>query len=309
MAKFPFPVTPEMIAIAIAYHNKKMIADEVLPRVTVGKKVFKFLKYALAQGFTIPDTRVGRKSQPNEVDFNATETESSVEDFGLDDPVPQDDIDNAPDNHDPLGQAVEGIMRLVELDREVRTANLVFNANSYGANNKVTLSGTDQFSDFANSDPIGMIMDALDSMIMRGNIAVIGRPVWSMLCRHPKIVKAVLGNSGDSGVARREDVAALLELDQILVGEAWVNTAKKGQAATLARTWGKHISLIHQDKTANTRNGATFGYTAQYGTRIGGHEPDSKIGLRGGQRCRAGESVKEIICADDLGYFIQNAVA
>lgn len=309
MPNAPFPIDPALMAIAIAFRNQKMIADEVLPRVPVGKQEFKWMEHTMAEGFTIPDTKVGRRSQPNQVEFSATEKTGSTEDYGLDDPVPQADIDNAPPNYNPLGRATEGIMNLVELDREVRVAGVVFDAATYGANNKVTLSGTDQFSDFVNSDPLGMLTDALDTMIMRANVMVIGRPAFSILARHPQIVKAVHGNSGDSGIARRRDIADLLELDDILVGEAWVNTARKGQAMALSRTWGKHISMIYRDKTASNRNGITFGLTAQFGGRIAGAIPDKDIGLRGGQRVRAGESVQELICAADLGYFIKDAVA
>lgn len=309
MPKAPFPIQPELMAIAIAYRNQRMIADEVMPRVPVGTQDFKYLQHTMAEGFTLPNTKVGRKSQPNQVEFSATELSSSTDDYGLDDPVPQADIDNAPPNYNPLGRATEGIMNLVELDREVRVANVVFNANTYGAANKVTLSGTSQFSDFTNSDPLATITAAMDGLIMRPNVMVIGRPAFSVLARHPQIVKAVHGNDGGSGIARRRDIAELLELEDILVGEAWVNTARKGQAMTLARTWGKHISLIYRDKTASNRNGITFGLTAQFGGRIAGAIPDKDIGLRGGQRVRAGESVKELVCAPLLGYFIQNAVA
>ena len=305
----PFPINPALMAIVIAHRNKEMIADEVLPRVPVGKQEFKWLEHNMAEGFTVPDTKVGRSSQPNQVSFSAIEKTSSTEDYGLDDPIPQADIDNAPENYDPIGRASEGIINIVELDREVRVAAAVFNAATYGANNKVALVGGDQFSDYVNSDPVGVITGALDTMIMRGNIIAIGRAVFSKLATHPQILKAVHGNSGDAGVATRRQLAELFELDDILVGSAWVNTARKGQALVLARTWGKHLALLYRDKTADTRSGVTFGVTAQFGTRIAGQIEDKDIGLRGGIRVRAGESVKEVICAPDLGYFIENAIA
>ncbi len=309
MPRAPFPIQAALTAIAIAYKNLKLIADEVLPRISVGKQEFKYLKHTMAEGFTVPDTKVGRKSKPNQIDFSASEVTSATEDYGLDDAIPQSDIDNAPPNYNPLGKATEGIMNLIELDREVRTAGLIFTDTNYPAGNIETLSGTDQFNDFSNSSPIEVITDALDSMIMRATIMVIGRPAFTKLSQHPDVVKAMLGNSGDKGIATRQAIAALFELDDVLVGEAFVNTARKGQAASLARTWGKHIALLHRDKTASTQGGATFGLTAQWGGRISGSIPDKDIGLRGGQRVRAGESVKELITASDLGYFIKDVVA
>ena len=309
MKNAPFPIQPELTAIAIAYKNTRMIADEVAPRVTVGKQDFKYLVHPKAEGFTIPDTRVGRKSKPNEVSFTATEQTASTQDYALDDPIPQADLDNAPENYNPRAKSTEFLTNLIELDREVRVANMVFNAANYAAGSQQTLSGTGQFSDFTNSDPIAVIMTALDSMIMRGNVMTIGRAAFSVLARHPKIVKAVNGTSGDTGIVQRRAIAELFELDDVLVGEAFVNTARKGQAAALARAWGKHISLMYRDKTAGVDRGATFALTAQFGGRIAGSNPDANIGMRGGERVRVGESVKELITANDFGYFIQNAVA
>ncbi len=81
----PFPMDPKLTAIAIAYRNPDiaLIADQVLPR-TPTEASFKWLRYALADGFTVPDTKVGRKSTPNEVEFSATEVIDNVVDWGLD---------------------------------------------------------------------------------------------------------------------------------------------------------------------------------------------------------------------------------
>jgi len=305
----PFPVDPFQTAIAIAYNNRKLIADVVLPRVSVGSEQFKYLKHELADGFTIPDTKVGRKSKPNEVSFSATEKTESTEDYGLDDKIPGKDIDQAPANFDPLSHSTESLTNLIMLDREVRTANLVFNPSVYIAANKKTLSGNSQWSDFANSDPLMELMTALDVPIMRPNKMTIGRKAYTKLAMHPIIVKATQGNSGDSGVATRQAIADLLELDEINVGEGWVNTARKGQTPNMQRVWGNHVALTYVDAMARPESGTTFGFTAEYGNRISGATPDGDIGLRGGVKNRVGESVKEIIAAPDLGYFLQNVIA
>jgi len=307
--KATFPITPELTAIAIAYRNQSLIADEVLPIVPVGKQEFKYTKHTLADGFTIPDTKVGRKSAPNQVEFTGSEVTDSTVDHALDDPIPNADIDNAPPNFDPLGHSVEMIMNLIKLDREKRAADLVFASGNYAAANKITLAGASQFSDYANSDPIGIIGAGLDAVVMRPNNMVIGQAAWTKLRSHPDIVKAVLGNAGDKGMVSRRAVADLFELDNLYVGRGFVNTAKKGQSVSLARVWGKHIVLFYRDSTANNQRGTTFGFTARWGSPVAGNEFDKNIGMRGGQMVRAGESVKEVIAASDLGYMIVNAVA
>tara|TARA_R110000787_G_scaffold26344_32_gene73777 strand:+ start:932 stop:1861 length:930 start_codon:yes stop_codon:yes gene_type:complete len=309
MATAPFPTIPELVAITIAYRNQAYIADAVLPRVTVGKQEFRYWQYPVEETFALPETRVGRRSRPNEIDLTATELADKTEDFGLDDPIPQTDIDNAPANHNPIDRATVQLTDYILLDREVRTAALVFAAANYPVGNKIQLAGTDQFSDFVNSSPIDVIQTALDAPLMRPNVITMGQAVWTKLSMHPDILKAVHGNDGDTGIARRQAVADLFEVEEILVGQSRLNTAKKGQPAALSRVWGKHISLSYRDRNADTRSGLTFGYTAQWGSRVAGTKEDSDIGLRGGQRLRVGESVKEKIVAAQAGYFIEDAVA
>lgn len=306
--QFPFPLDPALTAITIAYRNAVLIADDVLPRVPVGVSAFKWWKYDISERFTVPSTLVGRKSQPNQVEFPASEETDSTNDYGLDSPVPQDDINNAPKNYDPLGHATEATTDLILLDREVRAAKLVFGAANYNADNRVILTGNDQWSD-PDSMPINAITDALDSLIMRPNIAIWGRATATALRRHPSVVRAYNGNTGSDGMVPLAFLKDLLELEDIYVGSGWVNTAKPGKQAQLERAWGGHAAFIYRNKLATTRGGITWGMTAQFGNRVSGTIPDPDMGLRGGQRVRVGESVKELVVAKDVGYFFQNAVA
>jgi hypothetical protein len=179
--KTPFPITPSLTAVAIAYRNPRLIADEVLPRVPTARQEFKYKKYALADGFTLPDTKVGRTSAPAQVEFGFTEVADATRDYALDDPIPTADEMNAPQGYDPQGRAVEVLTDLIALDREVRAAAVVFNADNYAAANKTQLAGNDQWSDYDNSDPITAIMTALDACVMRPNIGIFGRPTWAKL--------------------------------------------------------------------------------------------------------------------------------
>jgi len=311
IALAPFPVNPEILAAAIAYRNRRMIADDVLPRVGVGQQSYKYWTWDLAEGFTVPNTHVGRTSRPNQVEFSATEQSSTTKDYALDDAIPYADLQNAPAGINPRTRAAEGLMDLILLDREVRTANLVFDGDLYAANRKKPLTGSDQW-DNPDSDPIDEIAEALEAPLYRPNRMTIGRAAFAKLARHPKIVKAMHGNAGDSGIATREFLADLFELDQINVGEAFVNQAKKGKAASLAQAWGKHCLLHYTDTLSNPAAGQsrpTFGFTAQWGDRIGGEQEDKNIGMRGGVIVRVGESVDEHIVAADLAFLLQNVVS
>lgn len=317
MAQTPFVIVPELTAIAVAYRQPSFIADKVLPRVPVATKAFRWNKYALGEAFTVPETLVGRRGTPNQIEFGSTEVNDSCYDYALDAPVPNDDILQWESAHasgmvgtaNPLFRATTNVNQLLATRREYRTANLVFNANSYGANNKTTLAGTSQWSDTVNSNPQNDIAVALDSMVMRPTIAVFGRATWSVLSRHPKLCQAVFHNNTNAGLINRQQFADLFELEEVMVGDAWFNTAPKGQPATVTRLWGKHAAFLHRNMEANPDYGITFGFTAQFGGRIAGTIVDADIGASGGVRARTGEKIKEVVSANDLGYFFNQAVA
>lgn len=318
MSTTAFPLNPELTAIAIAFRNpdSALIADMVLPRVPTPKK-FTYSTYSVAQGYTVPDTKVGRKSEPNMVDFGGTLVTQECLDYGLDDLVPNDEVaawesmlkpsSGGPVN--PIQLSTMMLTGLVQLDREVRVAATVFNAANYAAANQATLSGTSQWSDYVNSNPLLAITSAMDTPLVRPNKMVIGRLAWTQLRGHPKIVQAIGRSAQTAGNASLQQVADLLELQEILVGQAFYNTAKKGQAPNYVRAWGKHCSLLHIDSLAAQLQQPTFGWTAQWGTKIAGEIPEPKSGLRGGTRVRSGESVQEVIVSQDAGYYFQSCVA
>lgn len=308
MATRPFPTDAKLTAIALAYRNPdvSLIADMVMPFTPTASE-FKWMRYDLASGYTVPDLKVGRKSYPAEVEFNAVEIQDKVIDYGLDDFIPNEDIEADNQGVDPRGTAVGFLTNLLMLGREIRVASQVFNAANW--TNNTTLSGTSQWSDQANSDPVVAIGNALDIPVYRPNIAVFGQATWTSLRRHPKIVQAIKNTNQGAGMVSRQEFADFFELAEVLVGAGFVNTAKKGQTMSTSRVWGKHAAFMYRDRAAGPQAGVTWGFTAQWGARRSGSIPDQKRGATGGETVRVLERVKEVVAAPDLGYYFANAVA
>ncbi|SOC41570.1 major capsid protein E [Rhizobium subbaraonis] len=306
----PFPVDPVLVGIIQAYKNDKLIADDVLPRLNplLPKEEFKWWFFDFAQFITLHDTKVGRKSEPNQVEFEAQERTSRTDDYGLDDLIPNVDQANAPAGYDPRAFAAQKLIDLVLLDREVRVANKTMSAATYGVNNKETLTGTSKWTDAA-STPIKHVAAAADTMIIRPNNAVCSRSVWTALRTNPSVLRALTPSGSQDGYANKRAVADLLELDDILVGEGWLNIAKPGQSPVRARVWPNKFLLFHKAALADSVSAQpTFGWTAQFGTRVSGSLPQPKAGLRGSELVRSGESVKEVISAPELGYLFEGVI-
>ena len=317
MAGAEFFVDEALTAIVMGYRNQAMIADEVLPRVDVQSETFKYTKFDIANNLTLIDTKVDRRSKPHEVDWTGSEASDFVEDQALDAPIPnRDKLGYSTSRRAPFdieAKKVQQLSDLILVGHEKRTADLVFNAANYAVANKATLSGTSQWSD-PTSDPLTAILTAIDNMIMRPNAAVLGMPVWSKLRAHPKVTAAMFPNGGNASTAptmvARQAIADLLELDEIFVGRAFGNTAKPGQTATLSRLWGKDALFYFRDKNITDPEGTvTLGITAQWLGKVSGTIPDPDMGMRGGYRVRAGESVKEVLLAPDCAYLFKAAVA
>jgi hypothetical protein len=319
----PFVTSPALTAIAIGYSNPDLalIADRVLPRTPVMAEKFKWTWYPTAQMFTVPPTRVGRTGIVNRVSFTGEERTASVEDYGLEDGIPISDIEEARrmrelnlGNFDPELVSAAGLTNLILLDREVRVASIVQNPSNYAASRRLALSGTAQFSDYVNSDPIGVLKSAFQStLIYRPNKMSMSRDVWTVLSSHPALVNAIKGNVTGKGIITPEEFVRLFSgegLKELNIGEGFVNTARRGQPEVLSRVWGKSIQLHYINTEARPEQGnPTWGFSGVYGGRIGGSWEDRNVGLQGGKVVRVGERITEIVVAPDTGFIIQNAVA
>ena len=316
----PFPVNPILTAVCIGYRNLDMIADQVLPKIPVMGEVYRFTRYPLAERFTIPNTLVGRRGRVERVEFTGTQDAGSTKTYALEDGIPISDIDAAASqraaglgNFDPEARAAEGLTNLIELDREVRVASVVQNPNNYAASRRLALSGTDQFSS-PDSDPIKTLKAVqAATLIYRPNTWVMGRDAWSGMSSNPKLVNAVRGNVTGAGIITPDDLVRLFAgegLKRILIGESFVNNARKGQAAVMSRVWGKSLQALYlDDQIRPEQGGVTWGFTAQYGTRGSGNWPDKDVGAEGGNIVRVWEKTDEKVVAPDVGFQLQNVVA
>lgn len=307
MADYPFTPDVERTAIALAYRPEGLIADRVLPRTKVAKRNFTYTVFNRESLMKIPDTRIGRKSQANEVEFGSSEVECHVDPYGLKTVVPTDDDRNAPATCRPSDTAVLSLTGLIHLGREKRVADTVFNAATYGSNTNA-LSGTGRWSDYANSSPIADLKAARDACVRKPNKLVLGQSVWSALSTHPQIVQAIYGVTSQ-GIVSKEAVAQMLGVEEIIVGDSWHDDAPKGKGANRTYLWGKCAAFLHLSPTPTLKGGSSsFGLTAE----LNGLVVKSRavtIGLDDGTEYLVGEDLAEIIQAPDCGFLLTSVIA
>ena len=305
----PLIIVPALCAVAIKYRQKNFIADRVLPRVKVDTQEFIFAKDRMEDWITPVETFVGRTGLVNELANSQQDpTYLATRDQGLDERVPNSDSKSNP-RESALMRATQRVMSLVELRREQRAAAIVTTLGNYAFT--ATLVGTAQWSDKANSDPLSVILDYLDRPFMRPNKLTMGRSVWTALSQHPKMIEGAFWAGAQSGKVTKEQVAALLEVDEIIVGDGWYNSAAKGQPIVQTRLWGKFLAGTYQSEAdqIDPQSGNSWGFTAQFGERVAGTIMDPDVGMYGGVRVRAGESVREIVPAPEFGFLLSAVIA
>jgi hypothetical protein len=324
MAQAPFTLRPDLVAIANDYSRvngtrRGYIADQVMPRVRVDSPQFEYMEFPVDEAFFVPDTQVDRLGRLNELVQAATTAAGAVKDWGLAQPVPYRDqmaAQKANIPFSPLARATRNVTDKVQLAREVRVANYIFSAANYQTGYKVTVAGTGAGGQWsaADSDPVQQVNDAADGMLVKPNVLVVNQRGRSLLRRNAALTKALGGSSGEGRYAPDSEIAEVLGVERIIVGNTIRATSKRGQNLTTGKIWGNHAALLFvpptgPDGLVDDDTSPAFGLTFQWNDNVAGTYEDPTIGLYGGQRVKAGESLIEKGVAPFAGYFFENAYA
>lgn len=300
--------------LAVQYSNREYIADKVMPVITVAKKSDDFFKFA-------PDTNlkvaavdlVGAESLPGRpaIALDAVGT-YTCRDRSLMEFISVDEELNADVPLQPRMDVTEILTNYLLLAREKRVAEKVFDSANYGAN-YAALAGADRW-DLSSSDPVKKINDALRAPVgARPDTMVIGEEAWDALRSHPKVLQYVLSRASTaqgstSLMVDQATIAAMFRLREVLVGEAIINGANEGAAASYSRVWGKSCALIKVEQAPSKRKTRTFGYTF----RFGGMETFSIFadlpGRAGGTYVKVSHSDADTLIGGDAVGFLYGTV-
>jgi len=307
-----FVVDSRLTGQVIARMNlmEDFIADAVLPYVPVNSTTYKYVDVPPGRYYQVPDTKVNQRGQVAETDYRESEQSGICVGHALDEAVAIEDQESQT-ARDLAGEAVSRKTYELMLAREIRVAARVFALASYPASNRVTLTGTDQFS--STGDPVLLIENALAVPVMRPNTIVFGHAAWRAFRRNAAVVSAIFGaGSAENRRATQEQVAQLFGVRQVLVGMSKFAGAKieAPGAANIGDVWTDDCALLHINPNVNTLQPmATFGWTARFGTPYGATFFDPKRGAKGSTIVRAAQYIDERIVASDLGYLFKDCVA
>ncbi len=300
---------------AVEYSNKKFIGSLVAPFIPVNNKSDDYVIYNKADRFSLPLDIRGPKAPANQVDWGTSTGSYGCIDRALRDFLADSIVANSDAGINPQQRTTQLVTDLILMNFEKRVVDLVTTYGNYGGSYKTTLSGTTQFSDYVGSDPIGVIDTAKEACFVEPNTIIMSKEVYNKLKRHPQLLDHVKGGStsADPAMAGIDVMKEIFEVDNVLIGEAKYNSAIKGQTATYASLWGKHVIVAYIDPVVSLNSvtaWATFRWTQMttdlpYKVR---RYRDEELG-GGGEWIEVEMSVIEKAICTDLAYMIKDAVA
>jgi hypothetical protein len=310
--KQPDPVITNIVR---DYSNAQFIAEQVFPYFPVAERSAKHYRYDFER-FRIENTKRSKGDRANEVTHNVTAAGTYYcEDHALKEFVADEDKQVAARvRPDPEAIAARNIMAKIKVEEEKSLADMLTDTANVTQN--TTLSGTDQWSDYNNSDPFDDVMTArreIHSNIFRyPNTAIISAEVEDQLLHHPALLDRFKWS--ERGFITREMLKMLFKTERVLVGEAGFVSSKEGQTESKGYIWGKHAVLAYIEPTPD-RFSVTAGFTYQWvGNEFKGLIAEKWRGVdendRRGSYVRVGDHFidQQIFLAESI-YLIKNSVA
>lgn len=295
---------PVLSSVSVAYKNQFYISETLMPVFPVAKQTGKYYKYDKS-AFRRAKSLRAPGGKANEVAFGLSTESFICEDHALKEKIPFEVIEQAESALNPESDSVENVTEMLLLDKEIALATSMADTGVITQN--VTLSGTDQWSDYTNSDPFDDIMTAIQTVQAaigrRPNTLVFGQAVFNKLTAHPDIVERIKYSM--AGAVTAELLARLFDVQQVLIGSATYDTAKEGQTASLGYVWGKHAWAVYVEPQKGLKK-ITLGFTFSYKTREVVKWDDADEESR---YVRVHDNYCQEFVAAEAAYLIKNAVA
>ena len=276
-------VDPVLTQLAIGYGSNMFGAAEALfPLVDTDKEGGKIPKFGMDH-FRIYNTERALRAKSNRMQASSIgEVDVVLDEHDLEYPI--DYRENAEAAFPLRAHGTNMVTQGIQLRREKYCADMAQNPANYAASNKITLSGTSQFTDGSNSDPEGVVDDGKEAIrkaiAKDANTMVIGPSTWKVLKRHPKMRELL--STASKRLIRLEDLQDIFEIENILIGK----TVFAGDNdTTVSDLWSDNIVLAYVPKAqANIERSLyepSFGYTLRKkgSLQIDSRTEDGKIEL------------------------------
>ena len=253
------------------YQNNEFVADKVFPPLPVDKQSNKYYTYGKDNLRADDDTR-RPAAQSNEIAWNLSNGTYFADGHGLMSYVPDESRENADAALDLDTDTTTQLTEKIFLNREVALEAILAAGMS-----PTDLSASTYAAawDKDTVDPIKVIDSAKETVMTacgkRPNVMLMSRPVFRGVRNNLLVKNRVSGALGgvDKSLITKEQLAVLLEVDEVIVAEAIKLSNAEGQTDAGAFVWAKDALLFYRPPSPGKRTVA-LGYQMTWNTgRLG----------------------------------------
>lgn len=309
------------ISIKYTQDAAVFIADKVFPMVPVMKQSDRYFKYLRDDWFRddAQERAPGTESAGGDYEIDNTPTYFCRK-YAYHKDVFEEDRVNADDPLTPDIDATDFVTDKLLLRREIHWANTFFKTGVWAHENlgvDASPSGAQvlRWND-ANSTPMEDITEEASKIQemtgKRPNKLVIGQRVFDSLKHHPDILDRI--KYTQRGILTTDLLAALFDVEQVLIAGAIKNGANKGQDVDMEFIFGKSALLCYTTARPSLKS-ATAGYIFAWkglkgANAIGGRVSRIPVPLLGeGTERIEGEMAWDMkVVASDMGSFFNSVV-
>lgn len=256
--------------VSLGWPNNGLVGENLFPSVTVRKQSDKY--YQFGREAWLPEVGDYRApgTEANEIPgFHVSIDTYYAQEHALQIAVTDEERENVDSEFAPDQDGTNLVTSKIMLAREVSMQTLVTTVANFASGLSVTLSGTTQWSDYVNSNPISDMKTGIRAVnakvFMDPNLAVIPYQVMSILEDHPDIIERI--KYSERAVLTPEIIGAVFGIPKIIVPGVALGTGTPGtlgNAITGSYLWGKDVLLAWVPDSPGLKVPA-FGYEFVWG--------------------------------------------
>lgn len=297
----------------------KYAAFRLFPAVGVMKQSDKYYTYTKADLLRSQAARRGAGAPIEIGGYGVSDDSYFCDRWALGRDIDDPTRNNADPQFDLDGEAVEFLTDQIALACESQWIEEFFTTSVWGVTDQTgvaTNPGANQFLQFNDmaSTPIEVFRSRITAIESgtgrRPNKLGLGARVWAALADHPDLLDRI--KYTERGVVGPDLLAALLELDEVVVLRSVENSAADGATASYDYTAGKHALMLYSTPNPGIRSvtaGLSFVWTAGGHPLQGARIKRYRIEERESDRVEAEKYVDFKAVSTDLGAFMSAAVA
>ncbi len=285
--------------VAITYRPEGFIGTQILKPVSVrldSGKVARFGKDA----FRLDNFARPPGSRAYRVDWSLTPLSYTCTEYAVEIAVDDQLARNAQTPVDPFTAATQQLVDMLTLDQERRILQAITTDPQVAS-----LSPTPKWNQ-SNSTPLSDLRFAIQSVQRtigrRPTTVALSRQVWEVLIDHPQITDRIKYTTRDF---TSEILARLLDVREVLIGDADRNVAPEGRPDDLRFIWGDTVVVAFVPESPGL-NVPAFGYcftSVPLTAERYRDEPASSTVIR------LRHATSEVLTAPDAGYLLTDVLA